>query len=111
MLMAACSVCFFVGRGWYVQRSGAGLPRSLWARYVPDAIDTVLMITGVMLMLESEQYPTTHDWLAWKLSLLLVYIGLGSVALRYGKTPRIRLLAWLSALLVLLAMLWLATHH
>jgi len=42
------------------------------------------------------------SWLLAKIIALLVYIGAGLVALRFGRTKRIRLIAWLFGLLVFL---------
>jgi uncharacterized membrane protein SirB2 len=39
------------------------------------------------------------NWLSAKIIALLVYIGLGMVALRFGKSRKTRVNAWLLALL------------
>jgi len=39
----------------------------------------------------------THAWLTAKLVALVVYIGLGTVALKRGRTRRTRIAAWLVA--------------
>ena len=70
----------------------------LWRRIIPDSIDTVLMVTGISLIVMLEQYPFVETWITVKLALLLAYIGLGFVALDLGKSIRIRKIAWLLAL-------------
>lgn len=47
-----------------------------------------------------EQYPFVHDWLTAKVLGLIVYIILGSIALKYGPTKPIRAMAWVAALAV-----------
>ncbi len=46
-----------------------------------------------------EQYPFVHGWLTAKVLALLAYIVLGAIGLRYGRTRRIRVVAWVAALL------------
>ena len=43
-----------------------------------------------------------EEWLQAKIGLLLLYIALGMVALKEGKTKRIRVLAWVSGMTVFL---------
>jgi uncharacterized membrane protein SirB2 len=44
--------------------------------------------------------PIAHPWLAAKIAGLLAYIVLGAIALRRGRTKRIRTAALLAALVV-----------
>ena len=67
---------------------------------IPHVIDTVLLISGITLAVILHQYPGTNDWLTAKLLALLLYIVLGSIALRRGKTKGIRIVSWLGASLV-----------
>ena len=41
-----------------------------------------------------------HPWLTAKFLALLLYILLGSVAIRHGRTRRVRSVAWMMALVV-----------
>jgi uncharacterized membrane protein SirB2 len=47
------------------------------------------------------QYPFVNGWLTVKVLLLVVYIGLGMVTMRFGRTRPVRMVAWLGAILVL----------
>jgi len=69
-------------------------------RYLSYAIDTVLLTAALMLATILHQYPFVHGWLTVKVLLLVVYIVLGSYALKRGRTQRTRLICWLSALAV-----------
>ena len=72
--------------------------RRRWARIIPHSIDTVLLGSALGLMLTIHQYPFVHGWLTAKVLGLIVYIILGSIALRYGATKPIRASAWIAAL-------------
>ncbi len=89
---------FFV-RGLLIAR-GSPLMASWWIRVLPHINDTVLLNAAVGLVLMSGQYPFVDAWLTAKVLGLTAYIILGSLALRAGGTPRIRLFAWLAALVV-----------
>jgi uncharacterized membrane protein SirB2 len=49
-------------------------------------IDTVLLVAAVLLVLVIHQYPFVQAWLTVKVVLLAIYIFLGVLALRRGKT-------------------------
>lgn len=98
---AAVSYTLFVVRGiWMIN----GSPRlsERWARIVPHVNDTLLLAAAIWMTMLIHQYPGTHAWLTAKLAALLVYIGLGMVALRHGKTRRTRIAAWVAAQAVFL---------
>jgi uncharacterized membrane protein SirB2 len=67
-------------------------------RWTPIVVDTVLLSTALMLMDIIHQYPFRTPWLTAKIGLLVAYMVLGSIALRYGRTKRIRVAAFLAAL-------------
>lgn len=68
------------------------------AKKLPHLIDSVLLITGIYLVFQWPQAALLH-WLPYKITALLIYIGLGMVALRFGKTPTQKRSAWLGAFL------------
>lgn len=69
-------------------------------RILPHVVDTILLAAGVGLAIMLSQYPLTHPWLTAKVIGLLIYIVLGFVALRLGKTKALRAWAFASAVLV-----------
>ena len=71
-----------------------------WVRLTPQVIDTVLLVSAITLAFQFHFSPMTQPWLLAKIIALLVYIAFGLVALRFGRSRRIRLLAWVSALLI-----------
>jgi uncharacterized membrane protein SirB2 len=68
------------------------------ARTLPHIVDTILLLSGVTLAWQLRLSPTASPWLAAKLVGLVVYIGLGMIALRRGRTKRQRTVAWIAAL-------------
>jgi uncharacterized membrane protein SirB2 len=69
-------------------------------RYLSYSIDTVLLTSALMLVTVLHQYPFVHAWLTVKVSLIVLYVVLGSFALKRARTPRYRLACAIVALLV-----------
>ena len=107
---ALTSLLLFVLRGIWMLRASP-LRDQRWAKILPHAVDTLLLASAMALTLMLQQYPLTHAWLSAKLLALLAYIGLGLVALRYGKTRGIRTLAWIAALAVFAYIISVAFTH
>lgn len=95
----AVSFGLFVLRGLWM----LGAPHRLgarWVRIVPHVVDTVLLVSAIALAVQTFQYPLAQSWLTAKVLGLMVYILLGMVALRHGRTRSQRALAWISALTI-----------
>lgn len=95
----ALSFALFLLRGLWMLGESAQLQRR-WVRIVPHVVDTVLLGAGLWLAFMLRQLPDVSDWLAAKLIALVVYIGLGTIALKRGRTRTQRTAAWLAALTV-----------
>lgn len=78
--------------------AGSPLLRARLARVVPHVVDTVLLAAGVAMAVLARLSPFAQPWLLAKLIALPVYVALGAIALRHGRTPRIRLAALLGAM-------------
>jgi uncharacterized membrane protein SirB2 len=89
----------FTLRGYWMLRASP-LLNNTWVKVLPHIIDTVLLVAGILLAINIAQYPGTHAWLTAKVLGLLAYIVLGSIALKRGKTRKIRVAAWIAATLV-----------
>ena len=92
----AASYALFVVRGIWMMRESSHLQHR-WVRIVPHLVDTLLLASAVALAVMSHQYPLANGWLTAKVAGLLIYIGLGTVALKRGRTRRVRVTAWLAA--------------
>jgi uncharacterized membrane protein SirB2 len=96
---AIASFSLFFLRGiWSL--NGSPIMRQRWVRIAPHVVDTLLLASAIALAYRIQQYPFVDAWLTAKVLALLLYIGMGFVALKYGETKRIRLYAWLAALAV-----------
>jgi uncharacterized membrane protein SirB2 len=80
-------------------------------RYLSYTIDTVLLTAALMLATILHQYPFVHGWLTVKVLLLVVYVVLGTLALKRARTRRAQLLCFLAALLVYGFMVSVARAH
>ncbi len=107
---AIASVSLFMVRGLLML---AGSPRvnSPWLRFPSYAIDTLLLTAALMLTSVIRQYPFQAPWLTMKVVLLVVYVVLGSVALKRGRTRQSRAAAFVAALLTVGFLVSVARAH
>lgn len=108
--------CAILTISLFVLRGGLMLAESPWQRnvvlrYLPHAVDTVLLTTALMLTTVIHQYPFAVGWLTTKVVLLVVYILLGSVALKRGRTKGIRIAAFVAALATVAFLVTVARAH
>lgn len=108
-LVAASGTLFAV-------RGAAVLAGQRWAMVKPlrvasYVIDTLLLAAGASLWALLALQPWRDGWLGTKLALLVVYVVLGSVALKRGRTPGARAAAYAAALAVFLYMVSVARAH
>jgi uncharacterized membrane protein SirB2 len=108
--------CAVLPIGLFVLRGGLMLAESPWQqnvvlRYLPHVVDTVLLTTALMLTTILQQYPFAAGWLTTKVVLLVLYIVLGSIALKRGRTRRIRVAALVAALLTVGFLVTVARAH
>lgn len=95
----ALSCAGFAGRGIWLL-CGRCLPEKGWRHWLPHANDTLLLLAAIVLAVMSGQYPIAESWLTAKVLGLVVYVILGSLALRKQMPERARLVLWLAALAV-----------
>ena len=90
---------------------GAKWPLIAPVRYLTYTVDTILLTAALMLMTIIRQYPFVHAWLTVKVILLVVYIALGAMAFRSGRSTLSRFKFWFLALLVYLFIISVARAH
>lgn len=109
MIMA--SGALFTLRG-VAALAGFGWPLSWPARLLSYVIDTTLLAAAVLLLVLLPWATFANGWLSMKLGLLVVYVVLGYLALRSGRSVGVR---WVLFALALLAYGWMYTiarlHH
>jgi uncharacterized membrane protein SirB2 len=96
---ATLSISGFIIRGiWMMQQSN--YLQKKWVKVLPHIIDTFLLLSAIILAIKLSVNPFEQFWLLSKIIALLVYIGLGMVALRYGRSLLQRKIAWVFSILV-----------
>jgi uncharacterized membrane protein SirB2 len=109
----ACVVAsgsIFAVRGLLVL-SGSPFGNHALLRVPSYAIDTLLLAAAFLLMSLLHAWPGAQAWLTVKVLLVLVYIVLGSFALKRGRTPAVRRACFLAALTVFLFVVGIARRH
>ena len=79
---------------------GSPLMHARVVKIAPHIIDTLLLVTAIVLTYQWGWVSLQQPWLVAKIIALLAYIGLGMVALREGRAMGVRIGAWLAAILV-----------
>lgn len=95
--LATCSVALFAARGIGVQMR-ARWPMLATVRRASVVLDTLLITAGGTLWWMLSLSPRRDLWLLAKLILIVVYIGLGSLALKRAPTQGARRLALIASL-------------
>lgn len=91
------TLVLFLLRGFWMLKDSPRLGDS-WVRVVPHVNDTVLLGAAVSMLFMGGLNPLAQPWLLAKILGLLAYIGLGTVALKRGKTRAVRVKALIAAL-------------
>lgn len=97
--LVTLSVALFALRGLGVL-AGQAWPMAGWARGLAPVIDSLLLLAGGTLWWLLQLNPTQNHWLLAKLVLLIVYIVLGTLALKRAPTRGAKALCFVAALAV-----------
>jgi uncharacterized membrane protein SirB2 len=106
----AVTLALFILRGVWMMLDSPRL-QARWVRILPHVNDTLLLASGIGLAVLLQQYPLLHGWLTAKFFALILYIVLGTVALKHGKTRGQRITAWVAAMFVFGYMVSVAVTH
>ena len=91
--------------------AGANWPRAAVVRYTSYTIDSVLLTAALMLATMLPAGLFANHWLTLKLALVVVYIVLGTLALRRARTRTLRLGCFIAALMAFIAIVGIAIAH
>lgn len=80
-------------------------------RRLSYSLDTALLAAALLLLYILDLNPFAVAWLGTKIALLLLYIVLGTFALKRARTPRMRLVFYIASLLCFAFMLTVARAH
>jgi uncharacterized membrane protein SirB2 len=104
------SFSLFFLRGYWLLR-GSPVMRQRWVKIAPHTVDSLLLASAIALAWQLGYSPANAPWLAAKICALLLYIGLGMLAFRFGQTWRTRFVAWLCAQAVFFYIVAVAITH
>lgn len=105
IVCVALSIAGFCLRGLLIGLKSALVERR-WLRILPHVNDTVLLAAAAALAVLSGQYPLVDTWLTAKLFGLIAYIVLGSLALKRGRSVRVR---WAAGMLAIVVFGWIVS--
>ncbi len=94
---ATLSIAGFVLRGFWMFRQSTNLGRAV-VRIAPHVVDTAFLLTGIWLVVLLQLNMKEQSWLVAKFVALILYVVLGAIALRRGRTIQIRTAAFAAAL-------------
>lgn len=107
MSAATLSILLFITRAFWSVTGNALLQKRL-VRILPHVVDTVLLVCGVIL---AAMIGPNQPWILTKIVLLIVYIGVGTIAIKRGRTPGGRAAAALIAVAVFAYIVGVAVNH
>jgi uncharacterized membrane protein SirB2 len=96
MVFATLTIIGFLLRGYW-RISGSSFYKSRAMKVLPHTVDALFLATGVWLIVMLNLNPMQHPWLLAKFVALFAYVGLGMIAFRFGRSPEIRLIAFVGA--------------
>ncbi len=91
------TLILFLLRAYWMSTDSPRL-RDRWVRVVPHVNDSLLLFTAVAMLAVGGLNPLEQPWLLAKIVGLLAYIGLGTIALKRGRTKAVRIQALVAAL-------------
>ena len=86
------------------------LTNILYRRILPDSIDTILLVSGITLAFLLDYSLLESGWLIAKIVALFVYIGLGEIALNYGRSLAVKRSCFIAAISVFAFILFAASR-
>jgi len=96
---AVLSLCGFALRGYWML-AASQLLKAKPTRILPHINDSLLLLTAIVLVVMSRQYPIVVGWVTIKIGLLLLYIVFGTMALKRAPSKQSRSLFLVASLMV-----------
>lgn len=79
---------------------GSHLLQHKVTKIAPHIIDTLFLLAGIAMLFVLSMNPFTEGWLLAKFGGLIVYVLLGTIAIKRGPTLQIRIIAAVGAISV-----------
>ena len=106
----ALSIAGFIVRGVLMLR-GSPLLNARFVRVAPHVVDTVLLASAVWLAWFLRVVPFVDGWITAKVLGLVAYVALGTIALKRGRSLRVRAVAFGAALATVAYVVTVALAH
>ncbi len=97
ILTVYLTLFLFLLRAFWMLRESPRL-NARWVRVLPHVNDSALLLAAIAMLVVAGLNPLQQPWLLAKILGLLAYIGLGTVALKRGRTRALRVKALIAAL-------------
>lgn len=104
---ATLSIIFFAVRAWW-SVTGSNRLQMRIVKVLPHVIDTVLLVCGIILTV---MLGGLQAWIVAKIVALVFYVGVGTVAIKRGKTASTRAVAALIAIAIFFYIVGVALTH
>ena len=99
VVTAVLTIAGFILRGAWMMSGSPKLDLPM-TRVAPHVIDTIFLLSGIAMVSLVSLNPFEHPWLVAKFAGIVVYVALGMVAMRHGRTREQRIVAFAAALSV-----------
>ena len=106
---AGLSILFFVIRAYWSVSENTLLQHKA-VKITPHVIDTVLLVCAILLSIMMGP-AAAQPWVLTKIVLLIAYIGVGTIAIKRGRTPRSRAIAAVIAIAIFIYIVGVALKH
>lgn len=97
LTLISISLALFILRFYWRLKDAPHLQRK-WVRVLPHVVDTLLLVSAATLCVLIAQYPFVDLWVTEKLFAVLLYILMGLVALKLGRTTAMRWVGFIGAI-------------
>jgi uncharacterized membrane protein SirB2 len=103
LITVAVTAVLFLIRFYWLQ-TGSLMLQQRWVRILPHLNDTLLLVSGILLVTITQCYPFSPQgaWLTEKLFGVIIYIVLGAIAL--GRRPRAQKMRWIAFIVAVVAL-------
>lgn len=110
IICALLSIAGFLLRGFWMMKNPLLLHLKL-VKVLPHVVDTLLLGSAIALLIMYGWNPLDHGWIMAKIVALLLYIYLGTMALKRAKSKSTRQLFFVAAVLTFVYIYATAISH
>ena len=100
IIVASLSLLGFLIRGYWMVNESQLLQNKL-VIILPHIVDTLLLGSAIYLVILLQVNPFEVNWITAKILLLVAYIVVGTIALKRGKTKKIKVSAFIFSILII----------